>query len=375
MMNRNYRSNTMKLVMAQCNHDVLYIIYVVFNKKALSDAVYATLKHMSLVKDYRAYKRLLKDLEESDLIKRKTIQVFDKYSKQEEIILKQYAIDYIAKSLNESPVAVAPSRTSTAIMLRTAKVLYLMGWKGDLLAKHGVDYWNKLIKSTTFFIAPNKTDEWFEWFSQYLVHFEKVPQIAENFANVSAFYAKSTQKFAKNLLIGSKSSRNKGLQANASPLLDESVNPKDIVVDEDVQKKTKENLLDDVSLHKILNNNIYLSVKKATNLVSTGKESSNICFKVTIVDIRSDAALRSYLLKLAYVHQFITNELLLDAYDVPFEVDFITMEAQQADNLQEALNALKAKDLERYGLMLPYDNGNVQISIKAINLRESLQKK
>lgn len=374
-MSRNQKSNAFKEAMAKCNHDVLYIVYVVFNKKALSDALYVTLKHMSLVKDYRAYKRLLKDLEESDLIKRKTIEVFDKYSKQEEIILKQYAIDYMANFLEESPVAVSQTRTSTATMLRTAKVLYLLNWKGDRFAKEGISYWSKLIESTTFFISPNKTADWFEWFGRYISFFEKTPQIAENFANVSAFYAKSSQKFAQNLLIGSKSSWNKGLKSNASPMLEEPVALKSIVVDENVRKRTKENLLDDVSLHKVMNNNIYLSAKNATHVASTGKASSSICFKVAIFDVRNDVSLRSYLLKLAYVHQFITQELLLDVYDVPFEVDFVTMEAQQADNLQEALNNLKSSDLERYGLMLPFDNGNVNITIKNINLRASLQTK
>lgn len=372
---RNLRSNTFKALTAQYHQDVLYVLYVIFQKKALSNALYAMLKHMDLVKDQKSYKKILKELEDVDLIKRKKIEVFDKYSKHEEVVLKQFSIDYIADLLEESPVAVAQSRTSTATMNRTAKALYLLEWRGDLIAKHGINYWNKLIQSTTFFISPNKSIEWINWFKQYIEHFKEVPQISENLANLSAIYTKESQKFTQNLRLGSKSSHNKGKKSAASPMLEESVPLKSMVVEENVHERTKENILDDVTLHKIMNNNIYLSAKKAVDVSSTGKIPSIICFNVAILDIRNEASFRSYLLKLAYAYQFITQDLLLDAYDVPFEVDFVTMEAQQAENLKEALNALKTEDLERYGLALPFENGNLKVSIRSINLRESLQKK
>lgn len=372
---RNLRSNTFKALMAQYHQDVLYVLYVIFQKKALSNALYAMLKHMDLVKDQKSYKKILKELEDVDLIKRKKIEVFDKYSKHEEVVLKQFSIDYIADLLEESPVAVAQSRTSTATMNRTAKALYLLEWRGDLIAKHGINYWNKLIQSTTFFISPNKSIEWLNWFKQYIEHFKEVPQISENLANLSAIYTKESQKFTQNLRLGSKSSHNKGKKSAASPMLEESVPLKSMVVEENVHERTKENILDDVTLHKIMNNNIYLSAKKAVDVSSTGKIPSIICFNVAILDIRNEASFRSYLLKLAYAYQFITQDLLLDAYDVPFEVDFVTMEAQQAENLKEALNALKTEDLERYGLALPFENGNLKVLIRSINLRESLQKK
>ena len=375
-MSRNQRSNTMKMVMAKCNHDVLYIIYVVFAKKALSSVLYVALQHMGLVKDYRAYKRLLNDLEEAGLIKRRPIEVFDKYSRDEDIILKQFAIDYMAKSLGESPVAVSQTRTTTATMQRAAKALYLLNTRGDLLKKNGMSYWDKLHQTTTFFIAPNKTVEWLDWFGTFIPRFSvNLPKIEQNFGNVRVNHTNETKKFAENLLIGSKSNSNKGLKANASPMLEANVAVKSLVVQEHVRKRTKENLLDDVSLHKVLNNHIYLVTKRAVNVNSTGRLLSPFGFGVGIIDVRDDATLRTYLLKLAYLYNYITQVLLLDEYDIPFVVDFVVMESHQAGNLQEALNNLRPNELERYGLMLPFENGNVRINIKCLNLRESLQKK
>ena len=275
---RNRRSNMLKKAMAENYHDVLYVIYAIFQKKALSSILFKVLKQMNLVEDYKTYKLVLKDLEEEGLIKRTPIKIFDKYNKQEEVVLRQFAIDYMADVLNESPVAVAQSTTNTATLVRTAKALFLSQIRADRIAQKGIEDWKWMLKYSTYFIAPNKTAEWLDWFSGYLHYFEKVPQIAENFANLKAFYAKEQEGAAANLMIGRKSSRNKGLQADASPVLEERVSVKTMVIEDDVQKQTKESLLDNVTLHKILNNNIYLYPVKMEPKTLTGKEKSEFGF-------------------------------------------------------------------------------------------------
>ena len=363
---RTLRNNILKTATAEAHHDILYILYVVFHKRALSEIFYLTLKKTNLVKDYKAYKRMLRDLEETALIKRTTVECYK--NKQEEVVLRQFAIDYMAKALNESPVAVPKTITDAATIQRAAKALFLLQFREKHIATSGIDDWKKIKETSTCFIAPNKTNEWLAWFERYLNSFEKVPQIAENFANLKAFYAEQAQKFNGYLKIGSKSSHNKGLKENAI------VDDKTTMIEDDVQKQTKGNLLDNVTLYKVLSNNIYLFGKRKSPEASTGKEPSPMGFKVVILDIRDDATLHSYLLKLAYVYQFITEELLLNEFDVLFDVDFVTLDTPQAESLKRLMNELKTEDLERYGIAYPHFIGNIQIKIESINLLESLQK-